>query len=171
MTPTATLAQVTANGELIHPNGARCWLLSIALGVALFLGARAWDTYRHRLARDRALADAYRKAQAPGHAQTTTSTARSTWQVSTTPTSTPVSRPRPATTATGPGRPAGIGPRLSQVEDIVRKQPGLRTTDVALATGLSSGRASRLLYRLAELERVHKVGAGWQPTQGSEVSR
>jgi hypothetical protein len=38
------------------------WFAIVALAAIMFFAARAFDTYRHRLARDRALADAYRLA-------------------------------------------------------------------------------------------------------------
>jgi hypothetical protein len=42
--------------------GTQTWCIAIGLAVALFMAARAVDTYRHRLARDRQLAIEYRAA-------------------------------------------------------------------------------------------------------------
>lgn len=43
-------------------SGAQTFLIVASLSVIAFFAARSVDTYRHRLAKDRAMADAYRVA-------------------------------------------------------------------------------------------------------------
>jgi hypothetical protein len=54
--------KLTACQHLSGPNGATAWLMIVGIATAMFLAARAVDTYRHRLARDRQLAAEYRNA-------------------------------------------------------------------------------------------------------------
>lgn len=143
---TQALTTITAASGPPTLNGWQSWLLSLAFGGVLFIGARAWDRARARAERDRNLADAYRRAAA-----TTSSTAKAASTVTWT-------KPKPSQTApVKRGRPAGVAPRQREVLEVLAAHPeGLTRTEIADAIGTNPNNASQALLRLHRRDRVER---------------
>lgn len=160
---TQALTTITAASGPPAPNGWQCWLVALAFGGALFLGARAWDRYRARAERDRILADAYRLAAAKP--STTTATSATATSVEWTTPTRPAQRKAPSPKR---GRPEGTGPRQREVLELLAAHPeGLTRAQIATETGVTANNASQTLLRLhrrGRAERRLTYQAGERPT-------
>jgi DNA-binding CsgD family transcriptional regulator len=162
---TIDLAAITAEtAGLQPPSGAACWALAVGLGVGLFLAARAADTYRHRLKRDRALAEAYRRSQVQQPAQTTTAASSRGWTTTTSSTRHAGARTKPATAA-------ALHKHATRQKDItlvLGGTPGSTAKEIADCLSVRPTSIYQALYRLEEKNLVRR-GSATATGDGSSV--
>jgi hypothetical protein len=164
MTPTHLATTTTAAAGVQPPNGLQCWALAVALGIGFFLAARAVDTYRHRLKKERALADHFRRAQRQQPAQNTTATSSRAWTTTTT-------SPRHAAARTKPATAAAMSKNATRQKDvayILGSMPGSTASEIADCLSVRPTSIYQALYRLEEKNLVRR-GSATATGQGSGV--
>ena len=133
---------MTGNFTVASSMGVQTWAMITSLALAFFLAARAMDTYRHRLRRDRELASEYRRAMQRA----------------------PMPPLEPATVAARNGI-AGRGPTQQRLLVALTNAPGAGPSALADAIGITPNAASQALRGLERAGLVKRTGQGWQATQ------